>query len=42
MALQARDTLDRIFTQLKSKNEEKRFHAAEELHDLVVATARGE
>ena len=41
MAAQARDILDRIFTQLKSKHEEKRYHAAEELHDLVVTTARG-
>lgn len=41
MATQARDSVDRIFTLLKSKSEEKRYAAAVELHDLVVSTSRG-
>ena len=41
MALQPHTTLDRIFLQLKSKSEDKRYSAQAELHDLVVSTARG-
>lgn len=41
MALQVKESLDHIFLQLKSKNEDKRYGAALELHDLVVAAARG-
>ena len=41
MALQANNLLDRVFANLKSKNEEKRYSASVELYDLVLSTARG-
>lgn len=33
--------MDRVFLQLKSKSEDKRYAAQGELHDLVVSAARG-
>jgi FKBP12-rapamycin complex-associated protein len=35
------DVLQRIFTDLKSRNEESRFRAANELRELVVTLHRG-
>lgn len=42
MAAQAMEALNRIFIELKSKNEDIRLRASYDLRDLVVSAARGE
>jgi hypothetical protein len=39
---QGTDALQRIFTELKSRNEDSRFRAATELRELVATLHRGE
>jgi hypothetical protein len=38
---QGTDALQRIFTELKSRNEDSRFRAATELRELVATLHRG-
>ena len=41
MALQSQDALNRIFLELKSKNDDVRLKAAFDLHNHVSIAARG-
>ena len=41
MAMLPQSAMDRVFVQLKSKSEDKRYNAQVELHDLVLSAARG-